>query len=207
MGAAIFQEWIHQFLGVLLDPALGTNSSSYKKLHLARHFVTSVLERGDSSFLKAQNLSFEKAVEIALIKTCESLTKRLGPEIKDWTWGKIHTIEYNHPLGKVWPLNLIFNIGPFPAPGVKESINSVGSTYSDDRFQVRSGPSTRRIITFHDIDQSKAILPTGNSGNVLSEHYDDQAELFLKNGYRTIPFTKKAVDMAARYNMSLIPGS
>jgi len=207
VGAAIFQEWEYQFLGVLLDPILKENADSFKKLAEARHFATAILRSGESGFLKAQNLSFAQAVEKALKKTCESLKKRLGPDPTTWTWGRIHTLEFEHPLGKVWPLNLIFNIGPLPAPGVKESINSVGSTFSNKRFQVRSGPSTRRIITFHDINQSRAVIPTGNSGNLLSKHYDDQVKLYFENRFRTIPFTWDAVEKAAVYSMSLEPGS
>ncbi|MGB5264282.1 MAG: penicillin acylase family protein, partial [Lutimonas sp.] len=48
---------------------------------------------------------------------------------------------------------------------------------------VKGGPSTRRIIDFSDIENSSAILPTGQSGNVFSKHYKDQAEKYHKGEF------------------------
>ena len=205
VGAAIFQEWEYQLLGVLLDPILKNHSKPFKELALAKHFITALLRSKTSNFLTSQNMSFDEAVLEAYKRACASLTKKLGTSVEQWSWGRIHTLELPHALGKVWPLNLIFNLGPYPAPGVKESINSVGSTFSNRRFQATSGPSTRRIITFHDIDQSRAIIPTGNSGNRLSKHYDDQVQPYLENQYRLIPFTWSAIEKAAVYHMDLLP--
>jgi len=40
-------------------------------------------------------------------------------------------------------------------------------------FQVSDGPSYRHILDFSDLENSRFIHPMGQSGNILSPHYDD----------------------------------
>jgi len=64
-------------------------------------------------------------------------------------------------------------------------LNNQGYRVTEDkRYKVTSIPSTRRIVDFSDIENSISILPTGQSGNPLSKHYKDQAELYLKGEFR-----------------------
>lgn len=122
------------------------------------------------------NTSFKQAVS--------HLKKNHGPNIKKWDWGKLHTITFNHSMGKVFPLNLIFNLGPYPITGGGNLVNNLGGNKTDLTFNVDYGPSTRRLIDFSNPYQSYGILPMGNSGNRFSKHYSDQVDLFLDNKYR-----------------------
>ncbi|UCE68193.1 MAG: penicillin acylase family protein, partial [Flavobacteriaceae bacterium] len=75
--------------------------------------------------------------------------------------------------------------GPFPVHGTREVINNLMFPYdSTGYYRVSAGPSTRRIIDFSDPDESRSILPTGQSGNPFSPHYEDQAELFVQGKFR-----------------------
>jgi len=203
VGAAIYQEWAYQFLAELLDPVLGEKDArSYMKLSLSRHFLSTVMKNGTSKLL-GSGRDFDSVVIAAFKKACANLSNRLGYAVDKWGWGKIHTLEFKHPLARAWPLNHLFNLGPFAAPGVKESINSVGGSFASDRFQAKSGPSTRRIIALGMPDESLAVIPTGNSGNRFSSHYGDQTSLFLKGIYRKLPFSKNAVEEATRHELIL----
>jgi len=46
----------------------------------------------------------------------------------------------------------------------------------------------RRVVDFSDLNNTQMILPTGQSGNVNSAHYKDQAELYHSGGYRRTMF-------------------
>ena len=46
-------------------------------------------------------------------------------------------------------------------------------------YKITAGPSTRRIIDFSDVENSLGIVPTGQSGNVFSDYYKDQAQKYL----------------------------
>ncbi len=108
---------------------------------------------------------------------------------KKWTWGSIHTIEFEHAIGKKKPLNLLFNVGPFPSPSEFTSVNKLKSKTGNHDYKVASIPSTRRLIDCNDPDNSWSIIPTGNSGNPMSRFYDDQAQMFITGQYRKILLT------------------
>jgi penicillin amidase len=120
------------------------------------------------------------------------LNEYWGPDYTTWKWGKAHTLTHNHALGTV--LNFL-NIGPFETPGGNEVINNMGYTYTGDKIQsVLFGPSTRRIIDFSDVrNNSWSILPTGQSGNIFSPHYDDQAEMFINGEFRKMMMNREEI--------------
>nr|WP_298998995.1 penicillin acylase family protein [uncultured Allomuricauda sp.] len=137
-----------------------------------------------------------------------SLQTDLGPNTDDWTWEKVHTIEHKHPIGEVESLRKYFNVGPFPIVGTREVINNLAFPYdSTGYYKVSSGPSTRRIIDFSDIENSLSILPTGQSGNPLSEHYDDQAEMYVNGEFRKMMMNKDEIEETAKSKLVFVPSN
>ena len=61
---------------------------------------------------------------------------------------------------------------------------------NDSKYIVKGGPSSRRVIDFSDIENSWGILPTGQSGNPLSAHYSDQAEIYNAGNFRKMMLNK-----------------
>ena len=141
-------------------------------------------------------MSLDQAMVKAFKATVSVLTEKYGQNSSSWKWGKAHKVTYKHPLGKSKWLSFL-NLGPYDAPGLKDSINAVGSKFSKKRFDVFSGPSTRRIVDMADIDNSYSILPTGNSGNYFSRHYRDQIQIYLKKGFKKTPLVE--------FNDALLP--
>ncbi|WP_350285652.1 penicillin acylase family protein [uncultured Croceitalea sp.] len=123
-----------------------------------------------------------------------SLVSDFGPNAEDWAWGKVHTLEHGHPIGQVDALREYFNVGPFPVHGSREVINNMAFPYdSTGLYKVNSGPSTRRVIDFSDIENSMSILPTGQSGNPLSKHYKDQAAMFVNGEFRKMMMNREEI--------------
>lgn len=117
-------------------------------------------------------------------KAIRELEKRLGKNIKAWQWGKLHLLEFEHPFGKKPPLDLLFNIGPYPADGGRYQINNIAFDKKGTNFSALHGPATRRLIDFKDARTSLGIIPTGNSGNIFDKDFDNQAPLYLQGQYR-----------------------
>ncbi|MHA7863045.1 penicillin acylase family protein [Flagellimonas marinaquae] len=127
-----------------------------------------------------------------------SLVEDLGPDPSQWTWDKLHTLEHPHPFGQVESLRSYFNVGPFPVEGTREVINNLAFPYDSTGFyKVNSGPSTRRIIDFSDVENSISILPTGQSGNPFSEHYQDQAQMYVNGEFRKMMMNKQEIEESA----------
>ena len=124
----------------------------------------------------------------SLLQTSFDLTleffKKVHGDTNTWSWGKLHQVEFEHPLGKVKPLNYFFNLGPYPVPGGYMIPNAFRHKLCTGTFQVTGGASTRRLIDFKNVENSVGILPTGNSGVPFSKHYSDQVDLYLKGDFR-----------------------
>jgi penicillin amidase len=114
----------------------------------------------------------------AWLSTITALEALLGANPAEWQWGHVHTLEHIHALGRKKPLDLVFNVGPFPAAGSREVINQQAFLYATGLKRVRNGPSTRRVIDFADPEHALGINPTWQSGYLWDRHYDDQSELF-----------------------------
>jgi penicillin amidase len=120
-----------------------------------------------------------------------ALAQQFGEDVSLWRWQKVASLSHNHPLGKVKPLDALFNVGSFAVSGSRRSLNNMQYKYTSGDIVVTNGPSTRRVIDFADVKNAFTVLPTGQSGNVFDTHYDDQAALYHANGYRTATMLDK----------------
>ena len=139
-------------------------------------------------------------INAAFSSTWEQLTKELGADVNQWTWDRVHFLEHDHPIGSnVSALRKYFNVGPFPVSGTDETLNNQGyRVLEDGTYKVTSIPSTRRVIDFSDIENSISILPTGQSGNPLSKHYKNQAEMYNKGEFRKMLMNEEEIKGTAK---------
>lgn len=139
-------------------------------------------------------------------QTINALTRQLGPEILNWQWGRVHTLEHRHLFGLKKPLNVLFNVGPFAAMGGNETIvNSGFKLNSKGQFPVFYGPTMRIVIDFADIENSWSVNPTGQSGFFLSDHYDDQARLFNSGKFRKQMINRTEIENSSIGTLILLP--
>ena len=130
----------------------------------------------------------------AFVTTTNELEEQLGSDISDWNWGKVHFIEHPHPIGKEEPLDQIFNVGPYPIAGGEEVINKISFILNGEgKYISRSGPAMRILLDFADLENSISINPTGQSGNFMSSHYDDQALMYLNGQFRKQKMIKEDI--------------
>jgi penicillin amidase len=130
------------------------------------------------------------AMELA--QTLESAVDRLremfGPDMRGWTWGRLHTLLMKHPLGEVPLLAPFFNLGPFETPGDSTTVNN-GQYFHAHPWRHQAGPSYRQICDLSDWDASRFVSYTGQSGNPVSPHYRDMAALWLRGEYAPMCFS------------------
>jgi penicillin amidase len=107
--------------------------------------------------------------------TVTHLKATLGPVVQNWAWGQVHTLTHVHPLGRVSPLERVFNVGPFAMAGGREVPNNQSHPLGAAPWKVTYGPSTRRVIDFAQPQLAQGVLPVGQSGVWGDVHYSDQA--------------------------------
>jgi penicillin amidase len=200
IAPTIYNKWIYFYLKNTFEDELGEENF---KLLLSTHIVKQVIEAQsknvaspwwDNSTTKGKKETQSEILAKSFKEAIVSLEKQLGLDINQWQWQKVHKIEFQHPIGKVKLFSGFFNVGPFPISGSNEVIDNQMFSYSDDEvYSVKGGPSTRRIIDFSDIENSWSVLPSGQSGNPMSRHYNDQADLFVKGKFRKMKLNKAEI--------------
>lgn len=116
--------------------------------------------------------------------TIDHLKETMGATPMSWGWNKAHTLTHKHPLGQQKPLHLLFNVGPFEAPGGRELLNNLSTPIGPAPWAVSEGPSTRRLIDFSDVNMALGINPLGQSGVLFDRHYADQSRAFIEGKYQ-----------------------
>ncbi|WP_236178764.1 MULTISPECIES: penicillin acylase family protein [Pseudomonas] len=144
-------------------------------------------------------------VRIAWQASMAHLKSTLGDDTSGWQWGKAHTLTHGHPLGQQKPLDRIFNVGPFAAPGSHEVPNNLSAKIGPAPWPVTYGPSTRRLVDFADPAHSLTINPVGQSGVPFDSHYDDQAEAYVDGMYVQAHFSEEEVTANTRSTLKLLP--
>ena len=136
------------------------------------------------------------------------LEKDFGKNEKNWKWSTTHTITQSHAMGSQKILNILFdfNLGPFPSGGSSGSINKAEYKLLKD-FDVAVAPSMRRIVDFNNLNETKFILPGGQSGLQNSPHYKNQSTLYKLGKYRTTYFDENYIRLNMENKLVLLPNS
>ena len=132
----------------------------------------------------------------AFSKAIADLETQLGTDMSTWKWKSVASVEHGHALAPGGALmRSIFNVGPFETDGGNEVINNqLFQLNGSGTYNIVAGPSTRRVIDFSDIENSMSILPTGQSGNVFSDHYDDQAQKYVNGEFVKMMLNQEEIE-------------
>ncbi|WP_344921491.1 penicillin acylase family protein [Streptosporangium oxazolinicum] len=143
----------------------------------------------------------------AMARAYDELNDRLGPDVKDWRWGDLHSLELVHQTfgtSGIGPIEWLFNRGPFPVAGSDDAVNAAGWDVQDG-YAVSWLPSMRMVVDLADPDKSRWINLTGASGHAFHDNYWDQAPLWARG--ETIPMLARqdSVEKAATHTLTLSP--
>ena len=196
----IYNKWIYLYLKNTFQDELGeADFNMLLSTHIIKQVIASQSQNANSVWWDDISTKNKKETRSEILnksfhEAISSLENQLGSDVNSWTWDRVHTLEHQHPLGKVAALRGIFNIGPFAIQGSNEVINNLMFGFTDNgKYDVKAGPSTRRVIDFSDIENSMSILPTGQSGNPFSKHYSDQTEMYNAGKFRKMKLNKEEI--------------
>jgi penicillin amidase len=146
----------------------------------------------------------DPAVRRAFRSTVEWLSRRFGPKVASWHWGRLHELRLQHALSIRKPLGLVFDVPGFGWSGDLETVRAGGSWPGS--YQV-SGPISayRFIADCGDWDNSLSCIPGGQSGHRGSPHYADQVEAWRRVAYHPLSFTRPAIARVQRHTLRLTP--
>ncbi len=199
-GPAVYQAIVNRVMQMSLEDemeeealAAFMTTNAYKRTvaYLIKNENSIWWDDVNTSAIEDRKTIINKAFKASLVHFIEKFGTNYSNSI---AWGALHTLEHDHPFGTIPALRAYFNVGPFASPSGAEVLNNMGYAMDgDSEYPSDHGPSTRRIVDFSDIDNSRSILPTGNSGNIFSPHYKDQAEMYVRGDFRPMLMTRERI--------------
>ena len=127
-----------------------------------------------------------EVLAIAFDKTYNELSETFGSNPQQWKWSRSASLELKHPLGEVALFRPLFNISKHEVWGGNETIHQSGFYLDSTSYaKVFLGSQMRTMVDFADVENGLNITPSGQSGHVLSRHYDDQTELYAQRSFRS----------------------
>lgn len=186
-AALIFAVWADELTRGLLAPRLG--DERFKALYGKRHFraaVEGILARDDAYWCAP--LSCSGQVGVALSRALDRLSALHGDQVAQWRWGDAHPAHSSHrPFGNVPALAPWFDL-QVPSGGDIFSVN-VGQYWANDPsepFASRHAASLRALYDLDNLENSRFIYQSGQSGLVFSPRYRDMQTEWATGAYRPL---------------------
>jgi penicillin amidase len=183
----IYTAWVDEFTRGTVGETLG--QERFKGLYgkrLFRNAVEGILARDDKGWCGEQGCA--AASSAALGRALDRLQQMQGKDVAAWRWGVSHQAYSVHkPFGNVPTLARVFDVRR-PTGGDPFTIN-VGQYHldkADAPFANRHAASLRAIYDLADLENSRFIYQTGQSGNVFSSRYRDMADGWTAVQYRPL---------------------
>lgn len=147
----------------------------------------------------------DELLRLALKRTAATLYELIGKDPRKWAWGKVHQVEFAHLLGRGRLLRALFNRGQFPVGGDEHTVWMTANDLQLPFGLVKVSATYRQVVDVGDWDKSTAILPTGQSGQPLSDHYADMIDMWREGEQHPMLWTRAAIDAQAEATLWLRP--
>ncbi len=159
----------------------------------------------------AKAIAQRQPCEVLLLDSLEvaltDLETSYGKEMSQWRWGQAHRARSEHrPFGKVALLAKLFDIY-VPTGGDAFTINAGRPSFRDeaDPFGNRHAAGFRALYDLSDMENSRFIHSTGQSGNRLSPLYSNFTQRWSEVTYLPMQTKRENVEKNALGTLRLIP--
>ncbi|MCE9530204.1 MAG: penicillin acylase family protein [Planctomycetes bacterium] len=151
---------------------------------------------------------FASGREAAILRTMKTaldwLTTRLGPDMSQWNWGRLHILTLAHILSGCGDLGTLLDQRGIPVPG---NAHTVCNTGVGADFEGRMGAGYRLVA---DLSSSPPVLwsvdAQSQSGHPSSATYADQLPTWAKGEYYTLPLDRAEASRSVASKLTLQPG-
>lgn len=157
-------------------------------------------ENKDNSHLTENNCIYN--LISALKETYHFLCSKMGSDISQWEWGKLHKKRIKNIPFTYTPLKYLFD-REFPDNGNRRTLDLSYYQGTDDSYDGDFSASSRIIISMDEQDKSYWILDTGVSENIFTKHYDDQYKKYRQGKYVEMICGRENLEKNSHYKLEL----
>jgi penicillin amidase len=206
---AIFQAWFHELAPALVGDELGPAAlASYEsRFTFVTRFVVNTLATNAAwcdDVRTEKKETCDDTITAALHDAIEDMTRRQGGHLAQWKWGAVHAAVFPHQ-----GLDAVAALRPFlsrrVANGGDWSTVDVGPVAADAPFEQHSVPGYREIIDLSPANDSRFLNDVGESGHVLSTHYDDFLPDWRAVRHRKMRMDRAEIERGAIGRLTLAP--
>jgi penicillin G amidase len=206
----IYNSWMRELGTLIYADELGDLFKSYQDSRSV--FISNVLTGGQEHWCDDIKTSVKEncdsRISAALVKAlADSRTRTGNDDMTTWHWGELHYAHSDHnPLTHVGGLADLFDVS-IPNGGDGFTVNVARHKISDEVHPWRQfhGPSLRAIYDLSNLDNSRWIHSTGESGNVFSEFYRNFAEIWRNVDYLPMTMDRSTIAAGAAGTLNLNP--
>jgi penicillin amidase len=210
-GASVYQTWYwflvqNTFRDELGEELLSNYQNSYHLLTMLE-----LMPQDDSPWFDdtttPQVETRDDIVRRSLADAVAWLSDRYGDNPETWEWGRLHTKTFVHqPLGQsgIGLLEGVFSSDTIAARGDNYTVDAAAFD-NNQPFAMGSGVSQRYIADLNDLDNSRIIHTTGQSGHLFHPHREDFIPLWQSVEYHPMLYSRQAVESYAEATLTLTP--
>ena len=148
----------------------------------------------------------QDVVTAAMKLALTDLQIALGEDPNLWHYDRLHAVTHKHAMADVPILGRWLSVGSFEVGAAKDALCKYEFKLKEEvDYSIFSGPSMRIGIDFADIGAAESILPTGQSGNVFSPYYDNQAVLYHSGLFRKMRMDREDIMAHASATAAFTP--
>ncbi|MDE2717939.1 MAG: penicillin acylase family protein [Chloroflexota bacterium] len=140
----------------------------------------------------------------ALGSAVAPLKDRIGNDMSEWTWGKIHQTNRPHWLSNAYSWAKELEGPAMPLGG--DGDTPLAASYSHaDPFGISGSSVARYIYDLSDWDNSRWIVPFGASGHPASPHFADQSTTWADVEFIPMTYSWDKIEGSAETSQTLSP--
>ena len=184
----IYSAWISKFQKLIIQDELGRLTQKFNQVDPI--FLERVLRNIDNASTwcdivpSSEVETCNQIAEESLILAIEELSNKYGNNLENWQWGEAHIANHKHEIfGAIPIINWLSNIKQSTSGGDDTLMRAKTKNYGQNPFENVHSAGFRMIVDFSDLESSLYIISTGQSGHLLSNQYDNLANLWKRGEY------------------------
>ena len=160
-------------------------------------------EAPDTLTIRGRHESRGASAAAALGTALDTLSAKLGPDLRRWTWGRAHRAHFAHALAGRGGAGCEPPLTPEDGDG---STVCVGGSRAPWSFEVAHGPAFRHVVDLADSLASWIAIPPWNAADG-DGHSADLRERWASHGYVPLLMDRARIERAAASRVTLSPGA